>query len=51
MKGSLQKKHGKYYVVVYQKDENGKLHKSGFQQESRRKVVTRRKQMQHCTVF
>ena len=26
MKGSLQKKHGKYYVVVYQKDENGKLH-------------------------
>lgn len=25
MKGSLQKKHGKYYVVVYQKDENGKL--------------------------
>ena len=25
MKGSLQKKRDKYYVVVYQKDENGKL--------------------------
>ena len=25
MKGSLQKKRDKYYVVVYQKDENGNL--------------------------
>ena len=30
MKGSLQKKHGKYYVVVYQKDENGKHVAKGY---------------------